>query len=120
MTISNILSGHRTKAGDNLVLYKTAREVVKAGDEKHIIKLVHESIGHAGIRATFEAVQDSYDFSHVYQDVVATLSECLGCRRNDAIKHGSTALRPIAVPDHPFSQVVDLPRIATDREAPLI
>jgi hypothetical protein len=86
-------------------MFDGAKQVVKDGDVRAVIKRVHDT-DHLGQELTMKAVAEIYDFKKMKESVKIIYNECIPCCRNQPYISGHYPMRPIPVKGAAFRMVL--------------
>ena len=79
--------------------------VVPAILRLEVLQKVHTSIGHMGIKKTFNAIQDQFYWPRFYNDTELFVNSCPVCLRNKEVPRPRYPLKPIEVVPIPFYMI---------------
>ena len=70
-----------------------------------VLRKVHDSLGHRGVKKTFAAIQDRFYWPRFYRDVELFINGCEVCLRNKVVPRPRWPLKPIEIIPVPFYMI---------------
>ena len=70
----------------------------------HLIKILHEEAGHAGLDKTYDRVRTRYFWENMYKDIATYLNKCDVCQRRQK-KQYRAPMQHLPIPHYPFEIV---------------